>query len=194
MEPTLTAAVVDVEPLLDLVPVPLVALEPGTGRVLHINAAAAGEFPVEPALRVAQGETLTNVQYDWDTGTRLRTVLVSGTTVTLGSLRQVALVCFEDVTELESGRRRAAVQADELEVMLDGIADAVTVQSPDYTVIYANQAARGLYDLLATGSATSRPRPTWATTTSSTTPAPNSTSRGCPGGSRSWASRRSRSR
>ena len=107
MEPTLTAAVFDVEPLLDVVPVPLVALEPGSGRVLHINAAAGGEFPDEPALRVAHGETLANVQYDWDTGARLRTVLVSGTTVTLGGVRHVALVCFEDVTELESGRRRA---------------------------------------------------------------------------------------
>ncbi|MDA0174423.1 SpoIIE family protein phosphatase [Solirubrobacter taibaiensis] len=147
MEPTLTAAVVDVEPLLDVVPVPLVALEPASGRVLHINAAARGEFPAEPALRVARGETLTNVQYDWDTGARRRTVLVSGTTVTLGGERHVALVSFEDVTELESGRRRATVQADELEVMLDGIADAVTVQSPDLKVIYANQAARRLYDL-----------------------------------------------
>ncbi len=195
MEPTLTAAVLDVEPLLDVVPVPLVALEPGSGRVLHINAAARGEFPSEPALRVARGETLTNVQYDWDTGARLRTVLVSGTTVTLGGERHVALVSFEDVTELESGRRRAAVQADELEVMLDGIADAVTVQSPDLKVIYANQAARRLYELPHDdGSPSSRPRPTSATTTSSTTPAGSSTSRGCRDGSRSWAWRRSRSR
>ncbi len=135
MEPTLTAAVVDVEPILDVVPVPLVALEPGSGRVLHINAAAhGGQFPLEPALRVARGETLTNVQYDWDTDGRLRTVLVSGTTVTAGT-RQLALICFEDVTELESGRRRASVQADELEVMLDGIADAVTVQAPDFMII-----------------------------------------------------------
>ena len=99
-------------------------------------------------------------------------MLVSGTTVTLGGVRQVALVCFEDVTELESGRRRASVQADELEVMLDGIADAVTVQSPDYKVIYANQAAMRLYDIPHGDRARrrSRPRPTCATTTSSTTP------------------------
>ncbi len=107
----------------------------------------AGEFPAQPALRVARGETLTNVQYDWDTGARLRTVLVSGATVTLRGERHVALVSFEDVTELESGRRRAAVQADELEVMLDGIADAVTVQAPDQKVIYANQAAMRLYEI-----------------------------------------------
>ena len=155
-----------------------------------------GEFPSQPALRVARGETLTNVQYDWDTGTRLRTVLVSGTTVTLGGERHVALVSFEDVTELESGRRRAAVQADELEVMLDGIADAVTVQAPDYKVIYANQAAMRLYDISARRGLgrRSRPRRTCATTTSSTTPGRRSTSRGCRGGSRSpaWSPSRSR--
>ncbi|MBE2320060.1 SpoIIE family protein phosphatase [Solirubrobacter sp. CPCC 204708] len=146
MEPTLTA-VVDVEPLLDVMPVPLVALEPVTGRVLHVNAAAGGEYPREPALRVAGGESLSNVQFDWDTGARLRTVLVSGTMVTLAGSRQVALLSFEDVTELETGRRRASVQADELEVMLDGIADAVTVQSPDFKLVYANRAATRLYDI-----------------------------------------------
>ena len=48
---------------------------------------------------------------------------------------------FEDVTELESSRRRASLLADELRVMLDGVADAITVQSPDHRLIYANEAA-----------------------------------------------------
>ena len=36
-----------------------------------------------PLVRVARGETLSNVQLDWDTPDGLRTVLVSGTTLTL---------------------------------------------------------------------------------------------------------------
>jgi PAS domain-containing protein len=144
VEPILTAAVVDVEPILDIVPVPLVALEPGCGRVVHANAAAdGGRFPLEPALRVARGETLSQLRHDWETDGRRRAVLVSGTTVTVGT-RRLALVTFEDV---ESGRPRASVHADELEVMLDGIADAVTVQTPDQRVIYANRAALSAYGL-----------------------------------------------
>ena len=44
------------------------------------------------------------------TGTRpaaLRTVLVSGTTITLDGGRRVTVVTFEDVTELEGARRRS---------------------------------------------------------------------------------------
>ncbi len=69
---------------------------------------------------------------DWETAAGMRTVVVSGTTITLAGGRQIAVVTFEDVTELESARRRASLLADELRVMLDGVADAITVQSPDF--------------------------------------------------------------
>ena len=100
-----------------------------------------------PAVRAARGETLSHVQVDWETPAGMRTVVVSGTTITLAGGRRIAVVTFEDVTELESSRRRASLLADELRVMLDGVADAITVQSPDYRLIYANEAAsRGLRD------------------------------------------------
>ena len=57
------------------------------------------------------------------------------------------MVTFEDVTELEAARRRASLLADELRVMLDGVADAITVQSPDHKLIYANEAASRLYGI-----------------------------------------------
>ena len=57
------------------------------------------------------------------------------------------MVTFEDVTELESSRRRASLLADELRVMLDGVADAITVQSPDHRLIYANEAAYAVYGI-----------------------------------------------
>jgi PAS domain S-box-containing protein len=152
-----------VEPILDVLPVPLLLVEPVSAEILFANAAARGVIdPGEPRLydqagmplapdasplrRVARGETLSKVQLDWETREGLRTVLVSGTTLTVGA-RRVGVVTFEDVTHLESGRRRASVLADELEVMLDGVADAITVQSPDHRLIYANAAAARFFGL-----------------------------------------------
>ena len=68
-------------------------------------------------------------------------MLVSGTTIALAGGRSVTVVTFEDVTELEVARRRSSLLADELRVMLDDVADAITVQSPDHRLIYANEAA-----------------------------------------------------
>ena len=53
------------------------------------------------------------------------------------------------------GRHRArgcapparSLLADELRVMLDGVADAITVQSPDHKLIYANEAAARCYGI-----------------------------------------------
>ncbi len=159
-----------VEPILDVLPVPLLVIEPGSAQIIYANASAhalAGTviapgapnprlydqagMPLTrdamPLNRVARGETLSNVQLDWDTPEGLRTVLVSGTTLTLAEERKVGVVTFEDVTELESGRRRASLLAEELEAMLDGVADAITVQSPDQQLIYANAAASRLFGL-----------------------------------------------
>src|SRR3954471_18074778 len=40
-----------------------------------------------------------------------------------------------------------ALEADDLRALLDGIADAVTVQTPDQRLLYANEAAERLYGL-----------------------------------------------
>jgi PAS domain-containing protein len=174
-EPALSAAF-DVEPVLDVLPVPLILVEPDTARMLYANAAAhrlAGgtltlgvppdEYPRGyrlydatgralgpdelPAVRAARGETLDHVQLDWETPEGIRTVLASGSTLTLGGGRRVALVTFEDVSALEGARRRSSLLADELRVMLDNVADAITVQSPDHKLIYANEAAASHYGI-----------------------------------------------
>ena len=82
---------------------------------------------------------------------------------------RIAVVTFEDVTELESSRRRASLLADELRVMLDGVADAITVQSPDHQLIYANEAAsRSTGSRAGTRSRTSRPTSTCSASSCST--------------------------
>src|SRR4051812_36327637 len=154
----------------------MLLLEPGTARILYANAAAhhlagralslgvvAEEYPRAcrlydtsgrvlgrdelPAVRAARGEALSHVQVDWETPGGLRTVLVSGSTITLDGGRRVTVVTFEDVTSLEGARRRSSLLADELRVMLDNVADAITVQSPDHKLIYANQAAARHYGI-----------------------------------------------
>jgi serine phosphatase RsbU (regulator of sigma subunit)/PAS domain-containing protein len=173
-EPALSAAF-DVEPILDVLPVPMLLVEPGTGRMLYANAAAhrlaggtlaldvpAEEYPRTyrlydasgrplgpdemPAMRAARGEVLEHVQVDWDTPGGLRTLLVSGSTIASDG-REVTVVTFEDVTALEGARRRSSLLADELRVMLDNVADAITVQAPDHKLIYANEAAARHYGI-----------------------------------------------
>src|SRR3954468_8811865 len=43
--------------------------------------------------------------------------------------------------------RPATLEASELELVLDGVADAIAVQSPDLKLIYANAAAARVYGL-----------------------------------------------
>jgi serine phosphatase RsbU (regulator of sigma subunit)/PAS domain-containing protein len=174
-EPALSAALV-VEPILDVLPVPLVLVEPGSARFLYANAAAhrlaggalrlgvrAEDYPPTyrlydasgralgpdemPAVRAARGEVVQNVQVDWDTPEGVFTVLVSGSTIALEGARRVTVVTFEDVTALEGARRRSSLLADELRVMLDNVADAITVQSPDHKLVYANEAATRHYGI-----------------------------------------------
>jgi serine phosphatase RsbU (regulator of sigma subunit)/PAS domain-containing protein len=176
MAHAVSTARLDGEPILDVLPVPLIVVEPGSARMLYANAAAhklaggvltlgvpAEEYPRAyrlrdasgralgpdemPAVRAARGETLSHVQVDWDTPEGVRTVLASGTTIALAGGRRVTVVTFEDVTQLEGARRRSSLIADELRVMLDNVADAITVQSPDHKLIYANEAATRFYGI-----------------------------------------------
>ena len=128
------------EPVLDAVPTPLLLIEPGTARVLYVNPAAhalaGGEMPKagdddyasvygvydasgrrlpseeHPGVRAARGERFQNVAVDWVTPAGRRSIVVSAHTVSLAEIGDVALVTFEDVSELESGRRRAALLAE----------------------------------------------------------------------------------
>jgi serine phosphatase RsbU (regulator of sigma subunit)/PAS domain-containing protein len=149
-EPVLSAAL-DVEPILDVLPVPMVLVEPGSGRMLYANAAArrlAGGTPDGlPVVPAAFGEGLDQARVDWDTPDGLRSLLVSGARITSARGREVTVVTFEDVTALEDDRRRSSLPADELRAVLDHVADAITVQSPDHKLIYANEAAARHYGI-----------------------------------------------
>ncbi len=104
------------EPVLDLLPSPLLLIAPDTARVFFANRAAhrmaGGSFPMGQELpeyrRVAAGERLTNVPVTWET----RTLIASGDTVVPPGGAPVAVLTFEDVTELEATHRRSDALAD----------------------------------------------------------------------------------
>ena len=128
------------EPVLDAVPTPLLLVEPDTARVLYVNAAAhrlaggrmekaadadyAAIYGVfdpsgrrlsseeHPGVRAARGERFEDVPVEWVTPAGRRSIVVSAHTVPLGGVGDVALVTFEDVTELEAARRRASLLAE----------------------------------------------------------------------------------
>ena len=111
---------------------PLVAAARSTPRQTAIVGAVA--LVVSVALGLAN-DMLTSLQH-----------LVGTLTVAVGSLLAVALARLrthrEDLLSLERTARMEATRArDELDAMLSGIADAVTGQAPDGSLIYANDAA-----------------------------------------------------
>jgi PAS domain S-box-containing protein len=150
--------------LLDAIPAAVVAVEPGSARVLAANRAArelSGEDPVGgpaaawlpadrcrdpdgrplaeeqlPAVRAARGERLRGTTVTCDTPRGVRTLRVSAETVD-----GVALVTCEDVTELRAAHLGERLVADDLRAILGGVADAVTAQGPDGSLVYANDAA-----------------------------------------------------
>ena len=155
--------------LLDGLPTPVVLVEPGSGRVLAANRAArelTGEDPVGhtaaewlpvdrcydadgrplaeerlPAVRAARGERLRGAIVTCDTPRGARTLRVSAETLPGSNGSPVAMVTCEDVTELRAAQLGERLVADDLRAILEGIADAVTAQGPDGSLVYANDAA-----------------------------------------------------
>ena len=106
---------------------------------------AGGTFPLElerpEYARVAAGDRIENLQVEWPTPDGVRSLVASGGIVVPPGRPPVAVLTFEDVTELASGRRADALARDELEAILAGVADAVTVQDARGRLVYVNDAA-----------------------------------------------------
>src|SRR3954451_6234531 len=99
------------EPVLDAVPAPVLVIERDTARVLYANAAAAGTLASDAAAhpaRAARGEPLDVAPFEQGG----RSYLVSARPAAVAGAGEVAIVTFEDVTELERARRRAGLLAD----------------------------------------------------------------------------------
>jgi PAS domain S-box-containing protein len=112
------------EEILDSIPTPLLLLERETARVRFANRAAAAlgapadhpcadqqgrmlEFDELPAVRAARGERIVDEVIDWLPPDGRRTLQISSDVI--GDL---IVLAFEDVTALESERRRSRAMAE----------------------------------------------------------------------------------
>jgi serine phosphatase RsbU (regulator of sigma subunit)/PAS domain-containing protein len=105
------------EPLLDLLPSPLLLIEPGTARILYANRAARALAGGPPAperelQRAAAGERFAGARIEWPTPAGTRTLDVAAETVAAPGRPPVAVVAFADVSELVAAQQRAHALAD----------------------------------------------------------------------------------
>jgi PAS domain S-box-containing protein len=134
-----------IEPLLDLMPDPVVLIETGTADVIYANAAAleltggvvrgvdSPEFAAHhctdergeriplgemPRVRAGRGERLRNVTMDWHTDGEVRSLVVNSDVLPpLGDEPAIAVLRFEDVSELRTATR----MRDESFALLDSM-------------------------------------------------------------------------
>jgi PAS domain S-box-containing protein len=103
------------EPILDLLPAPLLLVEPGTARVVYANRAAAplaeARAAEEQIARVARGERFADVPLEWDTPEGRRSLRATGDTIETPGGGRLGVVSFEDVTDVEAARRRSELLA-----------------------------------------------------------------------------------
>jgi PAS domain S-box-containing protein len=161
--------------MLELLPTPVVLLEPGSGTITFANRAAdeltGGAFPrgtvqerlrngpaygeagrplsVEelPSMRIARGESVRGARLEWHLEDRVLELLVSGDTVTDLEGRAVGVVVFEDV-----GPMRAAERArDESLALLDTVFESAPVglalHGPDLRFVRVNRALATMHGL-----------------------------------------------
>ena len=156
--------------LLDALPASVVIIEPGSARVLFANRAALGltgdDSPVGrsaaewmptgscldaegrpladealPSLRAARGERVRGTMVTCQTPRGERTLRASAQPITAPDGSAAVLMSFEDVTELRAAQLGERLAGDDLRAILEGIADSVTAQGPDGSLVYANDAA-----------------------------------------------------
>jgi len=156
--------------LLDALPSSVIVVEPGTARVLFANRAAleltgeddpvgrpAAEWmpaascrdaegrPLAeealPALRAARGERVRGTMVTCETPKGERTLRATAEPAAAPGGAEAALVAFEDVTELRAAQLGERLVAEDLRAILEGVADSVTAQGADGSLVYANDAA-----------------------------------------------------
>ena len=156
--------------LFDALPAAVVVVEPDSARVLFANRAAVEltgeESPVGrpvtewipagairdaegrpltddtlPSVRAARGERVRGTMVTCPTARGERTLRATAQAVAAPDGTPGVLVSFEDVTELRAAQLGERLVADDLRAILEGIADAVTAQGPDGSLVYANDAA-----------------------------------------------------
>ncbi|MEA2178701.1 MAG: hypothetical protein QOG77_1998, partial [Solirubrobacteraceae bacterium] len=155
------------EALLQLLPTPVILVEPGSGLITFANRAAddltGGRFPrgtVDqridgrpvhdgdgrvlandelPSMRVARGERVRGTRLEWRLPDRVLSLLVSGETVTDLEGRSFGVVVFEDLGPMQA----AAQLRDESLALLDTVFESAPVglalHGPDTRFVRVNR-------------------------------------------------------
>jgi serine phosphatase RsbU (regulator of sigma subunit)/PAS domain-containing protein len=96
------------------------------------HEAAGGAFPMDAEApehrRAAAGERFTNLRVEWETPVGTRTLVASGDTIVPPGRPPVAVLTFEDVTELEAARSRSEALAEAAALLAGSLDFDATLQ------------------------------------------------------------------
>lgn len=148
------------EDVLNLMPMPLLFIEPGTARVTFANRAAdefvGGEFPkgkpveeydtvyyltdklgsripneMMPGVRVARGERLDGLEMDWYTCVGIRSVLIFADTLpAMHGYPATCVLVFQDVTNLKQVEKALSLGYNRLQLLFDTANNLLSSQQP----------------------------------------------------------------
>ncbi|MFN6528537.1 PAS domain S-box protein [Nostoc sp. ChiSLP03a] len=148
------------EDVLNLMPRPLLFIEPGTARVTFANRAAdelaGGEFPkgipaedyhtayyytdtagdripneLMPGVRVARGERLNGLEVDWHTPAGVLSILVFADTLpAMHGHPATCILVFQDISNLKVAQKALSLGYKRLKLLFDTANDLLSSQQP----------------------------------------------------------------
>ena len=149
------------EHLLDVMPVPLLLIEPGTARVTFANKAcdkmAGGKFPLAqsqeehrklyrfnnesgkvidselaPLIRVALGERFEGVEVNWLEGENIRPIrLFADTLPPMFGYGATCVALFEDITKIRQLETSLSLGNERLELLFETTQDLISSEKPE---------------------------------------------------------------
>ncbi|MBD2411047.1 histidine kinase [Nostoc calcicola FACHB-389] len=148
------------EDVLNLMPRPLLFIEPGTARVTFANRSAdelaGGEFPKGvpaaeyhtvyhytdaagnripneqmPGVRVALGERLNGLEVDWHTSSGVLSLLIFADTLpAMHGHPAICILVFQDITNLKQAEKALSLGYQRLKLLFDTANDLLSSQQP----------------------------------------------------------------
>ncbi|BAY64912.1 two-component hybrid sensor and regulator [Calothrix brevissima NIES-22] len=148
------------EDVLNLMPKPLLFIEPGTAKVTFANRAAneaaGGEFPkgiaIEdynkfyyftdangdrllndqiPAVRVARGERLDGLEVDWHTNQGVRSLLIFADTLpVMHGYPATCVLVFQDISNIKEVEKAISLGYKRLKLLFDTASELLSSQNP----------------------------------------------------------------
>ncbi|MBD2773770.1 PAS domain S-box protein [Iningainema tapete] len=148
------------EEVLNLMPTPLLLIEPATARVMFANRAAdevaGGKFPLAnsiaeyqtiyystdkagnpipneltPGVRVARGERIEGLELDWHTPAGIRSLLVFADTLpAMHGHQATCVLVFQDITNLKRVEKALSLGYQRLQLLFNAASDLLSSQQP----------------------------------------------------------------